>query len=33
MKKMLLLAVGVMALASCETQQTLYSWYDSEDAT
>jgi hypothetical protein len=23
----------MMALASCNTQKTLYSWYDSEDAT
>ena len=22
-----------MAMASCQTQQSLYSWYDSEDAT
>ena len=33
MKKLLFLGVCMMALASCQTQQTLYSWYDSEDAT
>jgi len=33
MKKLLIFAIVVMALASCQTQQTLYSWYDSEDAT
>jgi hypothetical protein len=26
-------AILVMALSSCMTQQPLYSWYDSEDAT
>lgn len=25
--------ICVMAMASCQTQQSLYSWYDSEDAT
>ena len=33
MRKIFLLAIVVLALASCETQQTLYSWYNSEDAT
>ena len=33
MKKLFLSAIVVMALASCKTQQPLYSWYDSEDAT
>ena len=33
MKKLLLGAVCVIALASCESRQALYSWYDSEDAT
>ena len=33
MKKFIISAVCVMAMASCQTQQSLYSWYDSEDAT
>ena len=28
----LLIAIGMLALASCQTQQSLYSWYNSEDA-
>ena len=33
MKKIVTSAIMLMALASCQTQQTLYSWYDSEEAT
>ena len=33
MKKFFISAICVMAMASCQTQQPLYSWYDSEDAT
>lgn len=33
MRKMFFAAICMMALASCQTQQSLYSWYDSEDAT
>ena len=34
MKKLFIAAVCVIALASCgSSQQTLYSWYDSESAT
>ena len=33
MKKMFFAAICIMALASCQTQKSLYSWYDSEDAT
>ncbi|MBQ6062787.1 MAG: DUF4810 domain-containing protein [Prevotella sp.] len=33
MKKNVILAVCIMAMASCQTQQSLYSWYDSENAT
>jgi hypothetical protein len=33
MKKFFILAIGVMAMTSCQTQQSLYSWYGSEDAT
>ena len=33
MRKYFIAAVCMMALASCQTQQSLYSWYDSEDAT
>ena len=33
MKKLLLVIGCMIALASCTTQKTLYSWYDSEDAT
>lgn len=32
MKKSLSLIVFAIALASCQTQQSLYSWYNSEDA-
>lgn len=33
MKKLFILSTCMMALASCQTQQSLYSWYNSEDAT
>lgn len=33
MKKFFISVISVLALASCQTQQTLYSWYDSEDAS
>ncbi len=33
MKKFVLSAICVMALCACQTKQSLYSWYDSEDAT
>lgn len=33
MKKLIISAICVIALASCETEKSLYSWYDSEDAT
>jgi hypothetical protein len=34
MKKYFVFAIVMMALASCQTtQKSLYSWYDSEDAT
>lgn len=33
MKRFLFYAVGLFVLASCHAPQTLYSWYDSEDAT
>lgn len=33
MRKFFISAICVMALASCQTQKSLYSWYDSEDAT
>lgn len=33
MRKMFYAAICMMALASCQTQKSLYSWYDSEDAT
>lgn len=33
MKKIISAVFGVIALASCQTQQPLYSWYDSENAT
>lgn len=32
MKKVIVSALCVLALASCQTQQPLYSWYDSEHA-
>ena len=33
MKKIIIPVLCVMAMASCQTQQSLYSWYNSEDAT
>jgi len=33
MKKLFFLVVCVIVLGSCSSQKTLYSWYDSEDAT
>ncbi|MCH5306916.1 MAG: DUF4810 domain-containing protein [Prevotella sp.] len=33
MRKFFISIVCVMAMASCSTQQSLYSWYDSEDAS
>ena len=33
MRKMFFAVICLMALAACQTQQSLYSWYDSEDAT
>jgi hypothetical protein len=33
MKKLLIAAGCMIAMASCTTQKSLYSWYDSEDAT
>ena len=33
MKKIIIAALGVIALSSCNSQQSLYSWYDSEHAT
>lgn len=33
MRKIFFLVGCVIALSSCTTQKTLYSWYDSEDAT
>ena len=33
MKKIIFAVFGVIALVSCQTQQSLYSWYDSENAT
>lgn len=33
MKKTIITAICVMALTSCQTQKSLYSWYNSEDAT
>lgn len=33
MKKIILSAISVMAMASCQVQSPLYSWYDSENAT
>ena len=33
MKKIFFAAVVMVALASCESQKPLYSWYDSENAT
>jgi len=33
MRKIIISAICVMALTSCQVQQSLYSWYDSENAT
>lgn len=33
MRKYFIAAICVIALVSCQTNQSLYSWYDSEDAT
>lgn len=33
MRKFIISAICIMALASCQSNQSLYSWYDSEDAT
>lgn len=33
MKKLFIAAVVVLAISSCTTPKTLYSWYDYEDAT
>lgn len=33
MRKIILFAMCVMAMTSCQTQTSLYSWYDSQDAT
>lgn len=33
MKKILMAAVVVLGISSCNTTQSLYSWYDYEDAT
>lgn len=33
MKKIIIAVFGTIFFASCQTQQTLYSWYDSENAT
>lgn len=33
MKKIFIAAVAVVAMSSCTTTQTLYSWHDYEDAT
>ena len=33
MRKLFFLVGCVIAMASCSTQKSLYSWYDSEDAT
>jgi hypothetical protein len=33
MKKLFIAAVAVLALSSCTTTKTLYSWYGYEDAT
>ena len=33
MRKIFLLAICVMAMTSCQTQTSLYSWYNSQDAT
>lgn len=33
MKKLFIAAICVIAFTSCATQKSLYTWYDSEDAT
>ena len=33
MKKLFIGALAVLALSSCTTSSSLYSWYDSEDAS
>ena len=33
MRKLIIAAVCMIAFTSCATQTSLYSWYDSEDAT
>lgn len=33
MRKLFIATICVIAFASCTTQKTLYSWYDSENAT
>lgn len=33
MRKIIYLAICAMAVTSCQTQTTLYSWYGSQDAT
>jgi len=33
MKKLFIIVGCVIAMTSCSTQKSLYSWYDSEDAT
>lgn len=33
MRKLIISAICLIALSSCQTQTSLYSWYDSEDAT
>ena len=33
MKKLFIGALAVLALSSCTTSSSLYSWYDYEDAT
>lgn len=33
MRKIITIAICTIALTSCSTQKSLYSWYDSEEAT
>ncbi|MBR2231007.1 MAG: DUF4810 domain-containing protein [Prevotella sp.] len=33
MRKIIIIAICTIALTSCSTQKSLYSWYDSENAT
>lgn len=33
MRKLFIVAICVIAFTSCATQKSLYTWYDSEDAT